>query len=317
MAAKPRISVVIPLYNKASCTERAIRSVQAQTFQDFEIIVVDDGSTDGGATVVESIHDGRIRLFRQENQGPSSARNRGIEEAAGEFVAFLDADDEWRPKYLETAMHLAESYPQAGAYATAYQIEEPDGRIYTPAYTHIPRAPWEGVVPDYFKGALGTPIISSSSITIRRAVFEHVGVFSPQKATGEDVDLWARIALQYPIAFTWSVGAVYHREAPGRLCATLFDHVFASSVFERSLEDMGTVDVPACAREFLAKEKLVAASRYVLSGRPAVARSILRDCRTRLFFRRKLWWSFWALMPPAVTAAAWSGKRGVRRLLGH
>jgi len=115
------ISVVIPLYNKARHIRRALSSVLAQTAPCFELVVVDDGSTDGSADVVRSISDSRLRLVVQPNGGECAARNRGIRETSGELIAFLDADDEWLPEFLSTVMRLYDQCPQAGAYATAYR----------------------------------------------------------------------------------------------------------------------------------------------------------------------------------------------------
>jgi glycosyltransferase involved in cell wall biosynthesis len=122
-----RVSVIIPLFNKAPFIERALNSVTSQTFKDFELIVVDDGSTDGGAAIVESFSDSRFRLIKQDNAGPGAARNRGLKEARGEFVAFLDADDEWLPEYLAESLHsLDEQGANAAAIVSGY-LEHPAG----------------------------------------------------------------------------------------------------------------------------------------------------------------------------------------------
>ena len=113
-------SIVIPLYNKEEHIAATLRSVLTQTHQNFEVVVVDDGSTDGGAAVVETFTDPCIRLIRQENGGVSAARNRGIAEARGEHVAFLDADDEWMPEHLEELATLIAAYPECRARATNY-----------------------------------------------------------------------------------------------------------------------------------------------------------------------------------------------------
>jgi len=104
-----RVDIVIPLYNKAACVGRAIRSILNQTMTDWSLIVVDDGSTDNGPDVVRTFNDPRIRLIQQQNAGPGAARNRGIAEATSEYIAFLDADDEWLPFHLENSLFAIET----------------------------------------------------------------------------------------------------------------------------------------------------------------------------------------------------------------
>ena len=106
------VSVVIPLYNKKNYIRRAIRSVMMQTIEDFEIIIIDDGSIDGSGDVVKTFLDSRIRLIRQENQGVSVARNNGVSNSRADFIAFLDADDEWLPRQLEDLLRLRKKYPE-------------------------------------------------------------------------------------------------------------------------------------------------------------------------------------------------------------
>jgi glycosyltransferase involved in cell wall biosynthesis len=113
-----RVSIIMPLYNKAPFVERALDSIAAQTYKDFEVIVVDDGSTDKGAEVVKSYIKLPIKLIAQENAGPGAARNRGLNDASGEFVAFLDADDEWLREYLQEGVRLLEE--NAGAVSVTF-----------------------------------------------------------------------------------------------------------------------------------------------------------------------------------------------------
>src|SRR5574344_715427 len=113
------ISVVIPLYNKERYIEKTIHSVLKQSFNKFEIVVVNDGSTDNSLAIVESIRDSRIRVFDQKNSGVSAARNRGIKEAKYDFIAFLDGDDEWLSNHLPIIANLIDKYPSCGVFATS------------------------------------------------------------------------------------------------------------------------------------------------------------------------------------------------------
>lgn len=114
------ISVVIPLYNKAHTIGRTLGTVMRQTFQDFEVVIVNDGSTDDGTNVIrKNFTDSRIRIIDQENAGVSMARNRGVDEAKGKWIAFLDGDDEWHPEYLNEMQKLIVKYPEAGLFLCA------------------------------------------------------------------------------------------------------------------------------------------------------------------------------------------------------
>ena len=116
-------SIVIPLYNKENLIEYSIRSILSQTFQDFEIIVVNDGSTDNSVSIAESVMDSRIRIINQTNAGVSAARNRGIKEARYNLIAFMDADDEWKPDYLDTQYRLIQKYPECSVFACNYEFQ--------------------------------------------------------------------------------------------------------------------------------------------------------------------------------------------------
>ncbi|WP_292490751.1 glycosyltransferase family A protein [Methanoculleus sp. 10] len=211
----PEVSVVIPLYNKGPYIARALNSVLAQTFQDFEVIVVDDGSTDDGAEVVSGFRDPRIRLIQQENQGVSAARNRGIEAAGAELVAFLDADDEWAQNHLETLYGLSCKYPRCGLYATScFRII--DNKVLKSEIKGVPKYPWEGVINNYFYIAKqsGAPLLTSSSVAVKKDVLISIGGFPLGVKQYEDPVVWGRIALSSDIAFSW-VGETFYHSSSG------------------------------------------------------------------------------------------------------
>ena len=124
-----KFSVVIPLYNKSEHIIHTLESVLAQTMEDFEILVIDDGSSDDSLEMAQKVASPKIRIFQQKNQGVSVARNVGIENARGEYISFLDADDVWHADYLQTIDQLTKNYPQSDIYVTAYEVLMKDGKI--------------------------------------------------------------------------------------------------------------------------------------------------------------------------------------------
>jgi len=197
---------------------RAIRSVLEQSYQLFEIIVIDDGSTDNSSTVVEEIADPRIRLIRQENNGVSAARNKGILVAKNTLIAFLDADDAWKPWFLETIALLIKSYPEANWYATNYER-----RYKSRIIVGCPRIADDflGKINDFFANALDELPIHISSVVIRRAAFDLVGMFPVGVKYGEDQDLFCRLALHEPLAYCGKICTSYILDSENRACKQL------------------------------------------------------------------------------------------------
>lgn len=217
------ISVIIPLYNKADSISQALDSVLAQTYQHFEVVVVDDGSTDGGAAVVERYADPRIRLIRQVNAGVSAARNRGIAEAQGEHVAFLDADDVWMPGFLEEIAALQREYPECRAQATNY-IFNSNGVKSPTILRRLPFKGERGVLTNYFEVAsCSHPPVCSICVCIERALLQEIGGFPVGIKSGEDLLTWARVAVCTNWAYSMKPLAQYNfdqvsiKEPPTRI----------------------------------------------------------------------------------------------------
>lgn len=213
------ISIVIPLYNKALSIENTIRCIQAQTYQDFEIVVVDGYSKDGSLEIIQRLatEDPRIKVFMQENRkGVTPARNESIGHSQSERIAFIDADDYWEPTYLETLVKLMDDYPECGLWGLGHALmsdgkaEVENGNMYH-GFRGIIANPW----------VKGSPFWTSA-IGISKKAFETVGGFDNRIIYGEDIDLWYRLMLDFPCAYDDTVLAYYRVDAENRAC----NHVF-------------------------------------------------------------------------------------------
>lgn len=235
MDQTPLVSVVIPLYNKGPHIERAIESVLSQSMQDFEVIVIDGGSTDDGPDIIMSHDDERIKLLRQTGKGVSNARNEGIRESKAELIAFLDADDEWMPFHLETILELRSKYPQAGAYTTSYAMNRNGKNKPTGIFKKYPSS--DGIITNYFElQNIEIQPVWTSVACIPKEILLEVGGFPENHWFGEDLDCWGKIALDYPVAFSKYIGGVYHMESINRVCDSdppLCREPFVDTIMER------------------------------------------------------------------------------------
>ncbi len=198
-------SVVIPLFNKRPYIRRTLESALAQEHPPSEVIIVDDGSTDGGPEAIADLLGPNVRLVRQENSGPGPARNRGIAEARFGWIAFLDGDDLWTRDHLSTLARLIRDFPSAAIASTSLQ-RVPAEAGHTAEL--IGRGEVKAYAVRYFQEAASREVVCSSSVAVRRDVFEWCGQFG-SFWPGEDVEFWARIALDNVVVATRKVTALY------------------------------------------------------------------------------------------------------------
>jgi glycosyltransferase involved in cell wall biosynthesis len=205
----PRVSAIIPTYNRKAFVLEAVASVLAQGYGDYELIVVDDGSEDGTREAIAH-YGGGVRYAYQKNQGVSSARNRGLELAEGEFIAFLDSDDLWLPEKLGVQVAFMDAHPEALiCYTDEIWIRR--GVRVNPRKRH---AKYSGEI---YPQCLPLCIISPSSALMRRGLFEEVGTFDPFFPVCEDYDLWLRVTARFPVFFIPQHLIVKRGGHPGQL----------------------------------------------------------------------------------------------------
>lgn len=298
MQSKLAFSVVIPLYNKRAHIQRTLQSVLNQAQRDYEIVIVDDGSTDGGVTLIqqtfaEQIENDTIRIFRQVNAGVSAARNRGVEESEGEVIAFLDADDTWEPNYLAEIANLRGAFPEAGAFTTGYQMVFNVSEFVDPKIRFRKPHPSAGILDDYFDvGSRGALPFMMSSFCIRKALFKEIGKFPLGEAMGEDQDLFCKTALAAPIAYSPHVLSFYHQDTDNRACLQIVPD--CECPFSRRLAIAAKAQRHSESYEsmvnYSAAHLLHLASLNVRAGRYEAAKDILKDTRCKRQPLRYAWW---------------------------
>lgn len=233
MSTTPAISVVIPAYNAEAYLRRCVDSACAQTFRPQEIVLVNDGSTDGTALIAESYGDAVKHVF-QENGGEPAARNTGVRRARGDWIAFLDADDEWRPHHLMNAVKCLQSHPELkwyGAPADAYvhesgrlvnkYVKKENGILVDDAYFE-----------DYMIAFPPYAHFSSDTMVIHRSVFDEVGMFDSERLVGCDIDMWFRIGLRFPkVGYCHEVAANIYRRSSSLSHTKKWDYQFSLKRF--------------------------------------------------------------------------------------
>ncbi|MCB0639316.1 MAG: glycosyltransferase family 2 protein [Lewinella sp.] len=210
MVNTPAVSIVMPLYNKAPEVLATIASVQAQTVTDWELVVVDDGSTDRGPELVRGLEDPRVRVFSQSNAGVSAARNQGIASAKAELIAFLDADDRWQPEFLGCVLALARDYPEAQWFATGYEIRRQGQAAFEARLLGVDKGFSRGLLGEYFLVAMQSdPPVWTSACVVRRDAIVGIGGFPLGISSGEDLLTWARLAVRFPLAYDARALAIF------------------------------------------------------------------------------------------------------------
>jgi len=247
MKNKPVFSVIIPLYNKEKYISRAINSVLKQSFKDFEIIVVNDGSTDNSLSVLKTIKDSRIRILNQKNLGASNARNKGIKKTKAPYIAFLDADDEYLPDFLSNIYELMQKYKKYSFFATAYK------RISSDSIKECYYGAKKISIVENFLAKMaktGKIFIHISSVVIKKNVFDDVGGFFTRSKKNyggatifEDIDLWIRISCKYNMVFLNKIETIYYTNTQtntingykfSRLDCSFYEHTMKKLLTEHS-----------------------------------------------------------------------------------
>lgn len=280
----PEITVVIPLYNGKKYISETIKSVLSQTYGNYETVVVDDGSTDGSFEILETSFKGRIRYFRQENSGISAARNKGIAEARGEFIAFLDHDDKWLPEKLEKQMGLFRNNPETGLVYSNSFITDENGARHGTIFDIQP--PYRGKV---FYKLLKADFMPVATVMVKKNVIDQAGVFSGNFSVAEDWDLFLRISKKYQVDYVDEALAEYKVHSGGFSTKRVLALEELNKIMDFYIDDKNA------ERNMLAEEgiygistdyKFSLAMAYLNEGRKSISRRILMKAVKR---KKRIW----------------------------
>ncbi len=286
-----RFSVIIPAYNAERFIDIAIRSVLMQSYSDFELIIVDDGSSDGTQEKIKHYTDSRIRYVYKENGGVSSARNKGISVSKAEYICFLDADDEWKNNHLEVMASLIEKFDQCGMFITGYDIRLNNGQIVHKSKALLRDMPTEQLASDNgFELILKYGyFFNTNTICCKKEVFDKAGLFECGVKNGEDDDMWFRILSYYSLAVTKEPTTIYDRSNCGATRTRLDIYI---PVFYRRMDSLLKLpDIPNDRKESIIslaeQNKLSRARKYILTGDKREAKKLVKTIDRKRVNKRK------------------------------
>lgn len=264
-----KISVVIPLYNKELTILRAVKSVLNQTFLPNEIIIVNDGSTDRSIEYLERIKNPKIKILHQDNKGVSAARNLGIDSATSEFIAFLDADDEWSPQFLNEIQSLILNFPEAVGYATSYNKKSSSNNLISTKLEKIKFTGDQGFLTNYFEVCnQSDPPIWTSAVCIKKVFLIKINRFPIGVKAGEDLLTWAKLSVLGNFAYSKKSLATYYLSEFNPSMTVSLDKDFVSIELNKL---KGVVAEVNEFKKYLGKWHKMRASLFLITGQRLMA----------------------------------------------
>ena len=279
----PKIAVIIPLYNKGFTISETLQSVLVQTFTDFEILIIDDGSTDNGVEIVSKFSDNRIKLFQQENKGAAAARNFGIEKSSGELIAFLDADDYWFPNHLEELFKLYTDYPNCGMYGSRYFMKISEKKTIKTFYLPSVANDFRGILTDFFKASKAYRVGLTSAIAIPKTVL-NTYFFNTEISSGQDLELYTKIAIEKPVAITNLFTVEYNFSLENQLSKTPISQKKLMRFEQFETHERNNESL----KKFLDFYRLEYALQYRIAGNLERSNFYLKDITSKIPVKTKL-----------------------------
>ena len=243
-------SVIIPLYNKEISIKKTVDSILKQSFSDFELIIVNDGSTDNSLAQVEAIKDSRIKILTIPNGGVSNARNFGVSKASFDYISFLDADDTWFLDFLKEMKGLIDDFPNAALWSANHQLNINES---FKTYYSGKNNGFRNYFTDYFKcvNENYNTIIWTGTVIMKKEKFDTLGGFDENLSMGEDIDLWFRCALKFPIVFYNKVLAIYRINSENRACDK--NHQLTKTFLAKTYKYLQNNNLPSDFKKYLRK----------------------------------------------------------------
>ncbi len=280
----PFLSVIIPLYNKELYIQNTLTSVLNQTFTDFEIIIVNDGSTDNSLEIVSRFKDERIIIINQQNSGASSTRNKAIQHAQTDYIAFLDADDFWFPNHLEELVKLIKAFSNCGMYCSRYQTVIAKNHTIINSFSYSFPDSFSGIIPDFFKASLVNRVATSSSIIVPKHIIIENDGFNTAISSGQDLELWTKIGIKHKVAINNTISAIYHFETPNSLAKT--------AITKKTLMDftqfLTAEKENKSLKEFLDIHRLEYALQYRIAGDIENSKNFLKNITSNIPLKTKI-----------------------------